>query len=107
MFNPSPISSNGNYVDFLTWYLLLVLITLIIFSTLLSATRKRVLVAVRSMRTITVLQCEICDYKEEREFQVGDYVLKRVGECTKCKGPLYISMIYGVPEKIPRRPYGY
>lgn len=107
MLNQIPISSNGDYTDLLTWYLLLVLIMLIIFSTLFSATRRRVLVTVRGVRTITVLQCEKCDYKEEREFQVGDYVLKRVGECAKCKGPLYISMIYGVPEKGPPRPYGY
>jgi hypothetical protein len=107
MLNQIPISSNGDYTYLLTWYLLLVLIVLIIFSTLLSATRRRVLVTLRGMRTITVLQCEKCDYKEEREFQVGDYVLKRVGECAKCKGPLYISMIYGVPEKGPPRPYGY
>ena len=107
MLNPLSISSTGDYVDLLTWYLLLVLVILIIFSTLFSATRRRVLVTIRGMRTITVLQCEKCDYKEEREFQVGDYVLKRVGECVKCKGPLYISMIYGVPEKGPPRPYGY
>lgn len=107
MLNQIPISSTGDYTDLLTWYLLLVLIVLIVFSMLFSATRRRVLVTMRGMRTITVLQCEKCDYKEEREFQVGDYVLKRVGECAKCKGPLYISMIYGVPEKGPPRPYGY
>jgi len=87
-------------------FLLLLLATLIMFSALFSATR-RVLITLRSVKTITVLQCEKCDYKEEREFQVGDYVLKKVGECSKCKGPLYISMIYGVPEKSPPRPYGY
>jgi len=104
---PSFISTNGEVSEFLTWYLFLVLIMLIIFSALFSATRRRVLITLRGVRTITVLQCERCDYKEEREFQVGDYVLKRVGECAKCKGPLYISMIYGVPEKTPPRPYGY
>ncbi len=100
------ISSNGEAIEFLMWYLFLVLMMLIVFSALFSA-RRRVLVALRGLRTITVLQCENCDYKEEREFQVGDYILKRVGECAKCKGPLYISMIYGVPEKAPPRPYGY
>jgi len=107
VLHPFLASSNGEVVDFLTWYLFLVLIMLIIFSALFSATRRRILVTLRGVKTITVLQCEKCDYKEEREFQVGDYVLKRVGECAKCKGPLYISMIYGVPEKVPPRPYGY
>jgi len=106
---PSPllVSSNGEVVDFLLWYLFLVLIMLIIFSLLFSATRRRVLITLRGIKTVTVLRCENCDYKEEREFQMGDYVFKRVGECAKCKGPLYISMIYGVPEKGPPRPYGY
>ena len=85
----------------------MVLIMLIIFSLLFSATRRGVLITLRGIKTVTVLRCENCDYKEEREFQMGDYVFKRVGECAKCKGPLYISMIYGVPEKGPPRPYGY
>jgi len=110
MLGPALVSSNGNAGP-LPWeevsFLMLLLIILIMFSALFSATRRRVLITLRSVKTITVLQCEKCDYKEEREFQVGDYVLKKVGECAKCRGPLYISMIYGVPEKGPPRPYSY
>ncbi|RLE47299.1 MAG: hypothetical protein DRJ18_03430, partial [Candidatus Methanomethylicota archaeon] len=46
-------------------------------------------------KTITVIRCMQCDYKMERDFQEGDYVLKRMGTCS-CGGELYIDMIYDV-----------
>lgn len=96
----APLSQEGvNVIDFITTYLLLLIITFLVFSLFFSATRRRSPTILRAIKTVTVLQCEKCDYKEEREFQVGDYVFKRVGECMKCKGSIYISMIYGLPEK--------
>ncbi|MDI9619738.1 MAG: hypothetical protein QFX33_02850 [Candidatus Nezhaarchaeota archaeon] len=86
-------------LDMLMQYLLIMLLLLFVVSMFLSLTRRRAEAFAKAVRTVTVLRCENCDYKEEREFQVGDYVFKRIGECIKCKGGLYISMIYGVPEK--------
>ncbi|MEM0083470.1 MAG: hypothetical protein QW102_03015 [Candidatus Nezhaarchaeales archaeon] len=102
---PHSAQESINIIDVLTTYLLLLIIMLLVFSLLFSATRRRGPMILRTLRTVTVLQCERCDYKEEREFQVGDYVFKKVGECVKCKGPLYISMIYGLPEKTTSSPY--
>lgn len=85
--------------EVLMYYMLLLLLMFFIISMFLSALRRKSLVAMKTQRAITVLQCESCDYKEEREFQRGDYVLKRIGACIKCGGPLYISMIYGISEK--------
>lgn len=102
----SPTAQEGvNVVDLLTTYLLLLIIMLLVFSMFFSATKRRGPMILKAMKTVTVLRCEKCDYKEEREFQVGDYVFKRIGECVKCKGPLYVSMIYGLPEKTPSSPY--
>ncbi len=46
---------------------------------------------------VTVLQCEKCGFREEREFKEGDYVFKKVGECAKCGGAWIISAIYAKP----------
>ncbi|MEM0232428.1 MAG: hypothetical protein QXD66_02950 [Candidatus Nezhaarchaeales archaeon] len=102
---PSFAQENINIIDMLTTYLLFLVIMLLVFSLLFSATRRRSPMIIKALKTVTVLQCERCDYKEEREFQAGDYVFKKVGECVKCKGPLYISMIYGLPEKTASSPY--
>ncbi|MEM0217436.1 MAG: hypothetical protein QXM73_01610 [Candidatus Nezhaarchaeales archaeon] len=102
---PPFTQENINIIDMLTTYLLFLVIMLLVFSLLFSATRRRGPMNIKALKTVTVLQCEKCDYKEEREFQVGDYVFKKVGECIKCKGPLYISMIYGLPEKAASSSY--
>lgn len=47
-----------------------------------------------TLRVITVLRCESCDYSSAREFEEGDYVLKEVGACPKCNGPLTIYSIF-------------
>ncbi|MCS7373406.1 MAG: hypothetical protein NDF53_01250 [archaeon GB-1867-097] len=51
--------------------------------------------------TITVVKCSnpSCNFKEEREFKVGDYIFKRIGQCPKCNGDLYIYSIYAQPLK--------
>ncbi len=48
---------------------------------------------------ITVIACKNCDYREERPFIEGDYVLKELGSCKKCSGISYIHAIYLVPVK--------
>ena len=45
-------------------------------------------------RTITVIRCLSCDFKERREFRRGDYVGRRVGKCVKCNGDLVVELIY-------------
>jgi len=46
---------------------------------------------------VTVVNCLNCEFREEREFTVGDFVFKRLGNCAKCGGELFISAIYAVP----------
>jgi len=94
-----PILQEGGGFESLVYYMFIVLMLFFIISMFFSMARRRPTMAIRRVRTITVLQCENCDYKEERDFQVGDYVFKKAGECAKCKGTLYISMIYGMQEK--------
>ncbi len=42
----------------------------------------------------TVEECNSCHLKTKRAFQIGDYIYKDGGECTKCKGKMKIAMIY-------------
>lgn len=53
-------------------------------------------------QTITVVKCRKCSYKEERSFQLGDFIFKEIGVCSKCSGPLYIEIVYSVPIKPPK-----
>ncbi|OYT55809.1 MAG: hypothetical protein B6U77_00965 [Candidatus Hecatellales archaeon ex4484_218] len=52
--------------------------------------------------TLTVLQCTKCAFKSIRNFQVGDYIPKIVGNCPSCGGPFRIEAIY-VEEKTQKR----
>ena len=49
--------------------------------------------------TYTIEECGSCGLKTKREFKLGDYVFKEMGECSKCKGKTTISMIYAEKSK--------
>ncbi|MEM2146349.1 MAG: hypothetical protein QW279_13375 [Candidatus Jordarchaeaceae archaeon] len=52
---------------------------------------------VRERKTVTVVNCYGCNYREVRAFQKGDYVFKKLGACNACNSEQYISAIYSVP----------
>ena len=43
---------------------------------------------------MTVAECVKCGFKNVREFESGDYVLKKHGDCPKCEGSMLITSIY-------------
>ncbi len=45
-------------------------------------------------KVFTTIQCTKCDYKNTREFQKGDYVMKDAEQCPKCSSPTIISAVY-------------
>ena len=52
--------------------------------------------------TVTEIQCDNpeCEFKEIRDFEKGDYVLKPLGvRCPKCEGNLTIQGVYMVREE--------
>jgi hypothetical protein len=50
--------------------------------------------------TVTEIRCNSCDFKEIRDFQKGDYVLKPVETtCPKCQSAMTIEGIYIVREE--------
>ncbi len=42
----------------------------------------------------TIEECPACGQKTKRAFQLGDYVTKDGGKCTKCSGQTKITAIY-------------
>ncbi|MFW9964157.1 MAG: hypothetical protein ACFFCX_11370 [Candidatus Sifarchaeia archaeon] len=49
--------------------------------------------------TVTEIRCNSCDFKEIRDFQKGDYVLKAVeATCPKCQSAMTIEGVYMVRE---------
>ena len=50
--------------------------------------------------TVTEIRCNSCDFKEIRDFQKGDYILKAVeATCPKCQSAMTIEGIYIVREE--------
>jgi len=50
--------------------------------------------------TVTEIRCNSCDFKEIRDFQKGDYVLKPVETtCPKCQSTMTIEGVYMVREE--------
>jgi hypothetical protein len=52
---------------------------------------------VEERKTVTVVSCYGCDYREVREFQKGDYIFKKLGACGACGSERYIRAIYSIP----------
>ncbi|MFW9955854.1 MAG: hypothetical protein ACFFD3_15000 [Candidatus Thorarchaeota archaeon] len=52
--------------------------------------------------TVTEIHCDNleCDFKEIRQFEKGDYILKPVNaKCPKCSGPMTVEGVYVVKEE--------
>ncbi len=50
--------------------------------------------------TVTEIKCNDCDFKEIRDFQKGDYILKPVEQtCPKCQNTMTIQGVYVIREE--------
>lgn len=47
-----------------------------------------------TLKVSTVIQCLKCDYRNVREFEKGDYILRDSGPCPKCGGSLIVHSIF-------------
>jgi len=56
--------------------------------------RKPLRLGFEPTKVFTTIQCSNCDFKNTREFQNGDYVLKKAESCPKCNIQTFISSIY-------------
>lgn len=45
----------------------------------------------------TIEECPACGQKTKRPFQLGDYVTKDGGKCSKCGNTTKITLIYAEP----------
>jgi hypothetical protein len=75
------------------------------FSTyVLLRTRHRVLqLSLELPPVMTTITCQKCDFKNQREFERGDYVFKDAGPCPKCNNKLLISAIYREVKEKPKK----
>ncbi len=89
-------------LDIFTLILLIMTISLILYTLLLSFIQRKASRETVKPKIITKISCMRDDYSEERDFKKGDYVGLVVGKCPKCEGNLLITAIYlirGVKEK--------
>lgn len=76
-------------------YLLIGVIGLSLSTYLLFQTRRRMRRFTLKIQPVnTTIVCSKCGFKNVRTFERGDYILKKAGQCTKCKEPMIISAIY-------------
>ena len=69
-------------------------------------TRRRIKrLNIKKAPIITTIECQKCDYKSTRVFARGDYILKEMDPCEKCKENMLITSIYRVikEKKIKKR----
>jgi hypothetical protein len=77
------------------YYLLVGFVGLALSTYMLFQTRRRMQSFTLEMQPITTtIICPKCGFKNVRNFERGDYILKELGSCTKCDGTMIISAIY-------------
>ena len=67
---------------------------LLALSSLMRVRNRIVLLEKENLKMYTVVKCRKCDFKIIRDFAVGDYVHKEVGDCQQCGGKMAITSIY-------------
>ncbi len=56
--------------------------------------RKTLKLPIQAQRVATTILCQKCGFKNIRDFQRGDYILKDTEECPKCNKKMIIASIY-------------
>ncbi len=82
-------------------YVLIGVVGLALSSYMLLQTRRRLRRFTLETQPVNTTEvCEKCGFKSVREFERGDFILKKAGKCPKCEGDKMISAIYReIPEK--------
>ena len=77
------------------YYLLIGFVGLALSTYMLLQTRGRMKrFKIETQPITTTIGCTKCGFKNVRNFERGDYILKEMGACTKCETPMMISSIY-------------
>ena len=77
------------------YYLLIGFLGLTFSIYMLLQTRRRMRrFTLKTTPITTTITCQKCDFKNLRDFERGDFILKETGPCTKCDGTMLISAIY-------------
>jgi hypothetical protein len=75
------------------------------FSTyMLVQTRRRVMqLSLELPPVMSTITCQKCGFKNQREFERGDYIFKEAGPCPKCNEKLLISSVYREVKEKPKK----
>lgn len=77
------------------YYLLIGFIGMALSAYMLIQTKRRMQrFTLKTQPITTTIVCSKCEFKNVRNFERGDYILKELGSCTKCEGTMMISAIY-------------
>jgi hypothetical protein len=90
--------NTGEPPDFMTIILIVGAMALSSYM-ILQMRRKPLKLGFEMPKVFTTVQCSSCDFKNVRDFQKGDYILKEADSCPECKNQTYISSIYREAEE--------
>ena len=77
------------------YYLLIGFVGLALSTYMLFQTRRHAQrFTLETQPIVTTIVCSKCGFKNVRNFERGDYILKELGKCTKCEGTMIVSAIY-------------
>jgi hypothetical protein len=78
-----------------SYFMLIGIMGLTLLTYLLIQTRRKTMrMPIQLPRVATTILCQKCGFKNIREFQRGDYILKEGEECPKCNEKMIIASIY-------------
>lgn len=76
------------------YFLLVGFVGLALSTYMLFQTRRHRRFTLEAQPILTTIICGKCGFKNVRNFERGDYILKDFGKCTKCEGTMMVSAIY-------------
>ncbi len=78
-----------------SYFALIGIMGLTFLTYMLIQTRRRTLkLPIQAQRVATTILCQKCGFKNIRDFQRGDYILKDTEECPKCNEKMIINSVY-------------
>ena len=55
-------------------------------------------------QTLTILICSLCGLTKVRNYEKGDFIYRKIGNCSECAESMEINQIYSVKLKKPTEP---
>ena len=84
----------GRFTQFFVYGIMASVGTVLALSSITQMRRRMVVLQTLATKVLSTVVCANCGFKVVRNFSVGDYIPKEVGQCQQCKGSMRVNLIY-------------